>query len=370
MHSAIGGLSGGLQGAAGAAISSNLLPVIGERFAKLNLPEGVREALTIAVATALGSAGQAPGAAAAFNQAANNYVSHSPFPGVRRMLAQENARLLNECGTDCTQEDFRRIDQQVAKLEIAANLGAISKTSRLTQQQAEQLSQLAVELMPIYGSGEALAQLITGHTSLTGDETSRLWAALGVLPARGILKKTGEASVTAIAKTFKKLDFLKEIERKNNKHSKLITSKNLKEASKIGVLKIEGSYSLKKRGPLTESLSTTFSGEKYIAATLKKDIILYRAGTSEKPLGQFFTSEPPPGVLQTRRDKVIPLNWPGGAQSPIDTVFAIKFPAGTKLYIGEIAGQGGFHLGGTQQIVIPTPWLIGGVEIIRSIPIK
>lgn len=201
MHSAIGGLSGGLQGAAGAAISSNLLPVIGERFAKLNLPEGVREALTIAVATALGSAGQAPGAAAAFNQAANNYVSHSPFPGVRRMLAQENARLLNECGENCTQEDFRRIDQQVAKLEVAANLAAISKKNTLTQNQAEQLSQVMLELVPIYGSIESAAQLITGKTSVTGEEVSRLLAAIGIIPAGAILKKQAEITEKSIEKT-------------------------------------------------------------------------------------------------------------------------------------------------------------------------
>lgn len=201
LHSAIGGLSGGLQGAAGAVISSNLLPVIGERIAELNLPEGVREALTITAATALGSAGQATGAAAAFTQAANNYVSHSPFPGVRRMLGQENARLLNECGENCTQEDFRRIDQQVAKLEVAANLAAISKKNTLTQNQAEQLSQVMLELVPIYGSIESAAQLITGKTSVTGEEVSRLLAAIGIIPAGAILKKQAEITEKSIEKT-------------------------------------------------------------------------------------------------------------------------------------------------------------------------
>lgn len=204
LHSAIGALSGGLQGAAGAVISSNLLPVIGERIAELNLPEGVREALTIAAATALGSGGQAPGAAAAFNQAANNYVSHSPFPGVRRMLGQENARLLNECGANCTQEEFRRIDQQVAQLEIVANLAAIGKGNTLTQKQTEQLSQVMLELVPIYGSLESVAQLITGKSSLTREEVSRLGAAIGVVPvAGGVVRKIGEPLSQAVTSALK-----------------------------------------------------------------------------------------------------------------------------------------------------------------------
>lgn len=204
LHSAIGALSGGLQGAAGAVISSNLLPVIGERIAELNLPEGVREALTIAAATALGSGGQAPGAAAAFNQAANNYVSHSPLPGVRRMLGQENARLLNECGANCTQEEFRRIDQQVAQLEIVANLAAIGKGNTLTQKQTEQLSQVMLELVPIYGSLESVAQLITGKSSLTREEVSRLGAAIGVVPvAGGVVRKIGEPLSQAVTSALK-----------------------------------------------------------------------------------------------------------------------------------------------------------------------
>jgi len=200
LHSAIGALSGGIQGATGAAINSALLPVIGEKIAELNLPEGVRDALTIAAATALGSAGQAQGAASAFTKAANNYVSHSPFPEVRRTLGQENARLLDECGANCTQEDFRRIDQQVAKLEIAANLAAISKINTLTQQQAEQFTQTVLDLMPGFSNIESLAQVITGRSTLTSEEVSRFWALVGVFPSGGILKKLGPSSIDAVAK--------------------------------------------------------------------------------------------------------------------------------------------------------------------------
>ena len=33
-------------------------------------------------------------------------------------------------------------------------------------------------------------------------------------------------------------------------------------------------------------------------------------------------------------------------ESPVDSVYAIKFPAGTKVYEGPVGDQGGFFLGG------------------------
>lgn len=69
--------------------------------------------------------------------------------------------------------------------------------------------------------------------------------------------------------------------------------------------------------------------------------MLYRAGASDKPLGQFFSSEPPVGVAQTRIDKAVLPEWPGGAKSTIDTSFKIKIPAGTRVYIGEVGSQRG-----------------------------
>jgi hypothetical protein len=104
--------------------------------------------------------------------------------------------------------------------------------------------------------------------------------------------------------------------------------------------------------------------------TLKEDTVLRRAGTKNQPLGQFFTQDLPKSVLQTRIDKAVLPEWPGGAKSPIDTVFEIKVPKGTQVYVGEVGSQGGFYVGGTEQIVVTKPWLIQGVEVIRASPIK
>ncbi|WP_284209304.1 hypothetical protein, partial [Chitiniphilus shinanonensis] len=131
-----------------------------------------------------------------------------------------------------------------------------------------------------------------------------------------------------------------------------------------------GTYSYVNPGPLPDNLAGTFTGGRYTVMTLEKDTVLYRAGSSSQPLGQFFSLEKPNGILQERIDKAVLPVWPGGAKSPIDTAFEVKIPAGTKVYVGEVAPQGGVYVGGTQQIVVEKPWLINGVKVIDSSPLK
>jgi filamentous hemagglutinin len=196
LHAGIGLLGGGIAGAAGAASGAALMPALGEEIAGMNLPESVRQGLTQVVGAVVGSAASgAAGAATSLNQTAHNYVSHSPFASVRRTVSQENARLMNVCAANCTAEDFRRIDEQMVKLEAAGNLAEIARYGALTPQQGQQLAQLALELAPIYGSAESVAQLISGKSSLSGEEASRFWAAVGVVPvAGGLLKRLAPAS--------------------------------------------------------------------------------------------------------------------------------------------------------------------------------
>ena len=137
-----------------------------------------------------------------------------------------------------------------------------------------------------------------------------------------------------------------------------------------GLGRVTGNYSAIEPGPLANNLAETFSGGRYTTVTLQNDTILYRAGTADQPLGQFFSKEPPTSVLQTRIDKAVLPEWPGGGTSPIDTSFAVKIPAGTQVHVGEVGTQSGFYIGGTQQIVVPKPWTINGVQVIDSSPLK
>jgi len=200
LHSAIGLLTGNLSGGAGSLLSATALPEIGEMIAGMGLPEAVRVALTQVAGLALGAAtGTVAGAASSFNTA-QNYVSHSPFASVRQDVSRENARLLRECGRDCTQADLLRIDQQVAKVERAANLAAIAQRSSMTEAQAKQLAQLIAELVPIYGTGESLLQVVTGNSSITGEEANRFWSALALVPlAGGAIRRVGERAAEAVS---------------------------------------------------------------------------------------------------------------------------------------------------------------------------
>jgi hypothetical protein len=132
-------------------------------------------------------------------------------------------------------------------------------------------------------------------------------------------------------------------------------------------------------GPLAEMDGTpaaNFAGGRYNEVTLGQDTTLYRGGESGKPLGQWFTSGKPQSVAQVRIDTAVKPEWidpKTGASmgsSPVDTVYEVKIPAGTKIYPGPTANQGGVYVGGTEQIFVPKPWTIPGVEVTGSEPLK
>lgn len=133
---------------------------------------------------------------------------------------------------------------------------------------------------------------------------------------------------------------------------------------------IISSHSAIDPGPLDPSIAGTFAGGRYSVVELGQDTTLYRAGTADQPLGQFFDTAPSDGVLQARIDKAVLPVWPGGATSPIDTSFAIGIPKGTTVYVGEVGSQGGIYVGGTQQIVVLKPWTIDGVQVLGQSPLK
>ena len=121
---------------------------------------------------------------------------------------------------------------------------------------------------------------------------------------------------------------------------------------------------------MADDLAGTFSGGRYTEVILDADTVLYRAGTANRPLGQFFDTVAPESILQARIDKAILPRWPGGATSPIDSVIGVRIPKGTRVYVGEVSTQGGNFVGGTQQIVVPKPWTIEGVEVISINPLR
>ncbi len=122
-------------------------------------------------------------------------------------------------------------------------------------------------------------------------------------------------------------------------------------------------------GPLSDQHAATFTGGHYDTTVSTEPMTLYRAGTADSPLGQFFSREPPVGVAQTRIDKAIPEVWPDGSPAPLDTGHAIHFPAGTTMHTGEVANQGGIYMGGTEQVLVERPWEIPGAGPVDSWPL-
>lgn len=127
-----------------------------------------------------------------------------------------------------------------------------------------------------------------------------------------------------------------------------------------------GTYGYHNTGKITRKSASSFIGGKYTSYMLKEDIIVYRVGSKDRPLGEYFSLDRPFSELQSRIDKAIRPIWPGGATSIIDTAYKIKIPKGTIIHIGEVAPQGNVFLGGTEQIFIQKPWLNKEVKVLET----
>jgi RHS repeat-associated protein len=108
-------------------------------------------------------------------------------------------------------------------------------------------------------------------------------------------------------------------------------------------------YGPMNQGPLPEAIANTFRSGSYTGTTLGKVTTLYRVhGGRASPLGGFWTRTPPAGSLQSRIDLALRPEWGNTATQ----VTRINVPAGTTIYEGAAAAQGGF-VGGGNQVFIP-----------------
>uniref|UniRef100_UPI001BFEBB74 hemagglutinin repeat-containing protein n=1 Tax=Janthinobacterium sp. JC611 TaxID=2816201 RepID=UPI001BFEBB74 len=77
LHTAIGGLAGGSNGALGAGAAALSTDTIAKQLEQIDMPATLRDALTLAAGTVVGAvAGGATGATSAANEIANNYLDH------------------------------------------------------------------------------------------------------------------------------------------------------------------------------------------------------------------------------------------------------------------------------------------------------
>jgi len=102
-------------------------------------------------------------------------------------------------------------------------------------------------------------------------------------------------------------------------------------------------------GPLPAAIASTFRSGSYAATTLSEATTFYRAyGGTAGQVGQFWTRTAPAGPLQSTIDLALNPQWGNTAAQ----VVRIQVPAGTRIFEGAAAAQGGL-VGGGSQIFIP-----------------
>ncbi|WP_318364454.1 type VI secretion system tube protein TssD [Enterobacter sp.] len=130
--------------------------------------------------------------------------------------------------------------------------------------------------------------------------------------------------------------------------------------------KIEGEYSAINPGPLLSKYAKTFAGGVYKEITLSQDTVFYRSGREGREWGEFLAYEQPLGVLQSRIDKAIRPVWPDGGKSPVNRFYELQIPVGTKVYVGKVGYQTDLYSGGTEQVVVLSPWAIPEAKVLSN----
>jgi len=98
LHTIVGALGGGLNGAMGAGATAVSTPAFAEAINKLDVPNDVKQALIMAAGAAVGAAaGGNAGAASGLGEVANNYLNHQQVTDKTKELANCKAR---ECSTE------------------------------------------------------------------------------------------------------------------------------------------------------------------------------------------------------------------------------------------------------------------------------
>jgi len=130
--------------------------------------------------------------------------------------------------------------------------------------------------------------------------------------------------------------------------------------------KVEGEYSAINPGPLLSKHAKTFSGGVYKEITLSQDTVFYRSGREDREWGEFLAYEQLLGILQARIDKAIRPVWPDGGKSPVNRFYELQIPVGTKVYVGQAGYQTDLYSGGTEQVVVLSPWAIPEAKVLSN----
>ena len=142
--------------------------------------------------------------------------------------------------------------------------------------------------------------------------------------------------------------------------------------NKVSTNPREYSYNMiENPGPLpeiNETAANSFASGKYNVKILEEDTVFFRAGNSDRPLGEYYTRDIPESAIKVRIESAVKPQWfdreTGSltGTSKLTDIYATKFPKGTVYYEGPTGYQGGVYIGGKEQIFINKPWTIDGIH--------
>ncbi|MDO8070848.1 hemagglutinin repeat-containing protein [Janthinobacterium sp. SUN176] len=149
LHTAIGGLAGGANGALGAGAAALSTDSIAKELKQLDMPETLRDALTLAAGAAVGAAaGGATGAATAANEVANNYLKHKE---ILELSAISKACSKDPKGSGCDKEREKQL--QASSAERDAKLESCKSDTSAQCQALRTELRLAVDEIDRLGGG-------------------------------------------------------------------------------------------------------------------------------------------------------------------------------------------------------------------------
>jgi RHS repeat-associated protein len=111
-------------------------------------------------------------------------------------------------------------------------------------------------------------------------------------------------------------------------------------------------------GALSPAIANTFRSGTYFGGTLSQPQTMYRViGPSGNPAGSYWSPTPPAGPLSSVISNALLPQWGNTATQTVTATI----PAGTTVYFGVVAAQGGLVGGGTQVYIpqVNPAWITG-----------
>jgi filamentous hemagglutinin len=167
LHTAVGALGGGLEGALGAGTTAITAPIIADQINQLDVPPEVKQALILAVGAAIGgAAGGTAGAATGLSLVGNNYLKHAEVDALLKTLKEcgNDQACKNKAITDATA--LSQKNDAELKSECAAN-----PTSPACQGHVQDALNYAGDQQETQGIAETMGSDITRSRTVVLDQT-------------------------------------------------------------------------------------------------------------------------------------------------------------------------------------------------------